>query len=64
MLPMFWRNMLPPSLTLKMQAAHSSEVSVNIYWTTQLNIPELIVHSHSCENFISYETMHYPALEL
>jgi hypothetical protein len=57
-----WRNILPPFPSLKMQAAYSSEVSVNIYRTTQLNVAELIVHSHHYENVISYETMHYPAL--
>jgi hypothetical protein len=44
--------MLPPFPTLKMQASRFSEVSVNICQTTQLNIPELILHSDCYENVI------------
>jgi hypothetical protein len=43
------------SLTQKMESVHSSEMSVNFYWTTQLYIPEdSALPSHHHENLKSY----------
>jgi hypothetical protein len=39
------------SLTLKMEAAHSSEILVNFLQTAQHHVPEnSTLYSHSCEN--------------
>jgi hypothetical protein len=40
------------SLTLKIEATYSSEVSADFYLTARCNIPEDVnLHSHRCENF-------------
>jgi hypothetical protein len=39
-LPVFWRNWLPPSSTIKMAGAGYSEILVNFYQKTQHHIPE------------------------
>lgn len=50
------RNTLPPSFTLKLEAAAYSETSVTKYQTTRFDIPEDgSVHSSPCEN-LRFET--------
>ena len=48
---MFWGNLLPPSPTLKKEAAFSPKISALFYQTTQQHIPENdIVHNYHNEN--------------
>jgi hypothetical protein len=51
------------SLTLKMEAMCSSEMSVDLQWTTRHYIPEdRTLHNHCCENLKPYTDLRFSQL--